>query len=98
LRTVEVELLGPDADVGTKINALKADCEANGKTLVVIDFTLPFAVNPNAKVYAKYSLPFVMGTTGGDREMLMSDTKAAGIYAVIAPNMCKQIVALQVCT
>lgn len=36
------------------------------------------------------------GTTGGDRELLMSTTKAAGTTAVIAPNMAKQIVALQV--
>jgi 4-hydroxy-tetrahydrodipicolinate reductase len=95
-KSVEVELLSPESDLDTKINGLKAQCEADGKTLIVIDFTLPFAVNPNAKVYAKYSLPFVMGTTGGDREMLMADTVAADIYAVIAPNMCKQIVALQV--
>ena len=36
------------------------------------------------------------GTTGGDREKLMEDVAAGGIYAVIAPNMAKQIVALQV--
>ena len=36
-----------------------------------------------------------MGTTGGDRDKVTSDTKKAGIYAVIAANMCKQIVALQ---
>merc|ERR1719345_428969 len=36
-----------------------------------------------------------MGTTGGDREALMKVTEDAGIFAVIAPNMCKQIVAFQ---
>ena len=36
-----------------------------------------------------------MGTTGGDRPRLLADVKAAGHYAVIAPNMGKQIVALQ---
>ena len=37
-----------------------------------------------------------VGTTGGDREKLMTDTRAGGHHAVIAPNMAKQIVALQV--
>lgn len=32
-----------------------------------------------------------MGTTGGDREKLVEDVKAAGVYAVIAPNMGKQV-------
>ena len=36
-----------------------------------------------------------MGTTGGDREALLRDVAAAGTYAVIAPNMGKQIVAFQ---
>ncbi|CAM9485408.1 unnamed protein product [Ascophyllum nodosum] len=36
-----------------------------------------------------------MGTTGGDREALLSAAEDGGVYAVIAPNMGKQIVALQ---
>ena len=36
-----------------------------------------------------------MGTTGGDREALLRDVEASGKYAVIAPNMGKQIVAFQ---
>ena len=32
-----------------------------------------------------------MGTTGGDRDQLMQDTEAAGVYAVIAPQMGKQV-------
>merc|ERR1719161_3469030 len=36
-----------------------------------------------------------MGTTDGDREKLMKVTKDSGTYALIAPNMCKQIVAFQ---
>lgn len=38
----------------------------------------------------------MQGTTGGDREKLFADVQAGGGYAVIAPNMAKQIVALQV--
>ena len=64
-------------------------------SLICVDFTHPSAVNSNAAFYAAHSLPFVMGTTGGDRAALLKDTEASGVYAVIAPNMCKQIVALQ---
>ena len=64
-------------------------------TLVCIDFTHPTAVNDNADWYGANKLPFVMGTTGGDRDALLSGTRDSGTYAVIAPNMAKQIVALQ---
>ena len=64
-------------------------------SLIAVDFTHPSAVNGNAAWYASQRLPFVMGTTGGDRAALLRDTAAACVYAVIAPNMCKQIVALQ---
>jgi 4-hydroxy-tetrahydrodipicolinate reductase len=36
-----------------------------------------------------------MGTTGGDRDLLMKDMEEASASAVIAPNMGKQIVAMQ---
>ena len=36
-----------------------------------------------------------MGTTGGDRDKLLHDVEESGVYAVIAPNMGKQIVAFQ---
>lgn len=62
---------------------------------ISIDYTHPTAVNSNAEFYIAQKAPFVMGTTGGDREKLMSDTKNAGLYAVIAPNMAKQVVAFQ---
>lgn len=63
--------------------------------MVIIDFTLPTAVNGNAEFYCHNKVPFVMGTTGGDRHKLMQDTENAGIYAVIAPQMGKQVVAFQ---
>jgi 4-hydroxy-tetrahydrodipicolinate reductase len=52
-------------------------------------------VNGNALFYVENKLPFVMGTTGGDREKLIADVESAKHFAVIAPNMAKQIVALQ---
>ena len=45
----------------------------------------------NARFYCHNGVPFVMGTTGGDREQLLADTQASGTYAVIAPNMGKQV-------
>ena len=38
--------------------------------MVVIDYTLPAAVNSNCDFYCEHGVPFVMGTTGGDRDLL----------------------------
>ena len=56
---------------------------------VCIDYTHPDSVNSNADFYIKHGIPFVMGTTGGDRDKLMHDVKAANLHSVIAPNMGK---------
>jgi hypothetical protein len=91
----------------TGTSAAAAECEAVGAELaalaagggrvVCIDYTHPSAVNANAAWYARHGLAFVMGTTGGDRAALEATvTSTPGLYAVIAPNMAKQIVALQV--
>ena len=71
------------------------EVKAKHPDLIVIDFTLPDAVNSNAEFYVRNGIPFVMGTTGGDREKLLRDVSESGNYAVIAANMGKQIVALQ---
>lgn len=65
------------------------------KNLLAIDYTHPSAVNGNALFYVKNEIPFVMGTTGGDRDKLIADVSASSHFAVIAPNMGKQIVAMQ---
>ena len=76
------------------IKSLAGIREAAGATNVLaIDYTHPSAVNGNAVFYAAQELPFVMGTTGGDREKLLKDVE--GHFCVIAPNMGKQIVAMQ---
>jgi 4-hydroxy-tetrahydrodipicolinate reductase len=62
---------------------------------ISVDFTHPSAVNDNAAFYCKHRLPFVMGTTGGDREKLIRTVVDSTICAVIAPNMAKQIVGFQ---
>ncbi|XP_076916785.1 4-hydroxy-tetrahydrodipicolinate reductase 2, chloroplastic-like [Bidens hawaiensis] len=61
--------------------------------LIVIDFTVPNAVNDNAELYCKAGVPFVMGTTGGDRDLLYKTVEDAMLYAVISPQMGKQVVA-----
>lgn len=63
--------------------------------LIAVDFTHPSAVNDNAKFYVAHKIPFVMGTTGGDREALKKLVADANHPSVIAPNMAKQIVAFQ---
>lgn len=62
---------------------------------LTVDYSLPSAVNENAELYCKHGLPFVMGTTGGNRELLESRIRDSTISAVVAPNMAKQIVAFQ---
>ena len=60
-----------------------------------VDYTHPVAVNENAEFYCKNGMPFVMGTTGGDRKALAQTVGLSAIAAVIAPNMAKQIVGFQ---
>lgn len=62
---------------------------------ISIDYTHPTSVNSNSEFYCRHDLPFVMGTTGGDRQRMMENVKRSEICAVIAPNMAKQIVGFQ---
>ena len=78
----------------------KADDAINGivkmdSPVISIDYTHPTAVNTNAEFYCRHNLPFVMGTTGGDRQKLVQTVEGSTIPAVIAPNMAKQIVGFQ---
>jgi 4-hydroxy-tetrahydrodipicolinate reductase len=65
------------------------------ETAISVDFTHPSAVNANATFYCEHGRPFVMGTTGGDRDRLVRTVEESDIPAVIAPNMAKQIVGFQ---
>jgi 4-hydroxy-tetrahydrodipicolinate reductase len=84
------ELIKPQ-ERQARIEAIKA---AEGD-FITADFTHPSAVNANAEFYCRQNLPFVMGTTGGDRELLVKTVQDSSIAAVIAPNMAKQIVGFQ---
>ena len=88
--TFSVQLLTPekrDAEI-EKIKQTEGD-------FITVDFTLPAAVNDNADFYCRHTLPFVMGTTGGDRARLDQTVRESLVSAVIAPNMAKQIVGFQ---
>lgn len=78
----------------SSLEGLRAGVGPKGQ-VIAIDYTHPSAVNSNGKWYAEQNLPFVMGTTGGDRVELFDDVQSANLSAVIAPNMGKQIVAMQ---
>ena len=90
-RSAQVKLI-PSTQT-QELQAAIAGMKEASDYLVAIDYTHPSAVNANALFYVENNLPFVMGTTGGDREQLLKD--CASHYSVIAPNMGKQIVAMQ---
>jgi len=86
----KIKLLKPD-EKESAIEKIKSEFGE----FITVDYTHPTAVNSNAEFYIAHNLPFVMGTTGGDRVKLFDDIKNAKLSCVIAPNMAKQIVALQ---
>lgn len=57
--------------------------------LVLLMNSFPYA--GNAELYSKVGVPFVMGTTGGDRDLLHKTVEDSKIYAVISPQMGKQV-------
>ena len=85
-----VTLLKPD----TRETAIK-DILQRFFRVIAVDYTHPSAVNDNAEFYIRHCIPFVMGTTGGDRQALETAVSRGDIPAVIAPNMAKQIVGFQ---
>ncbi|MCP3873466.1 MAG: dihydrodipicolinate reductase [Desulfobacteraceae bacterium] len=90
LDTTIFELVKPDIRE-EKIIQIKSQFTS----FIAIDYTHPTAVNSNALFYTQHKIPFVMGTTGGDREQLEQVVKSSPTPAVIAPNMAKQIVGFQ---
>ena len=78
-------------DPGAVLDELKSSYPG----MIVVDYTLPAAVNKNAELYVRHETPFVMGTTGGDREKLFADVLKSKLPAVVAPQMGKQVVAFQ---
>ncbi len=85
-----IELIRP-TDMEDKMKSIINDYSP----FITVDYTHLDAVNSNADFYCKNKLPFVMGITGGNIEVLEEIVKNSEISAVIAPNMAKQIVAFQ---
>ena len=90
VEAISVRLLKPD-----EREKFIAEIAQKEKDFLSADYTHPAAVIANAEFYCKYRLPFVMGTTGGDRKRLEETVRESSICAVIAPNMAKQIVGFQ---
>ncbi len=90
IEDIAVRLVRPeDRDAAlSKVKAESAD-------FISVDYTHPSAVNSNGDYYCANELPFVMGTTGGDRDRLKEAVLQSSTAAVIAPNMAKQIVGFQ---
>lgn len=84
----EIQVHGP-----SERESVLASLFDENPTMVVVDYTVPAAVNDNADLYCKIGVPFVMGTTGGDRERLYRTVEDSKVYAVISPQMGKQVVA-----
>ncbi|KAL8531378.1 hypothetical protein ACS0TY_008117 [Phlomoides rotata] len=83
-----IEVYGPTDKESIISSALK-----DYPDLIVVDYTVPAAVNGNVELYCKYGVPFVLGTTGGDTELLYKTVDDSKVYAVISPQMGKQVVA-----
>ena len=90
IESIVIHLLKPEG----REQAINGLTQKEGE-FISVDYTHPSAVNANAAFYCKHQLPFVMGTTGGDRPLLEASVRASSISAVIAPNMAKQIVGFQ---
>ncbi|GAB6095422.1 4-hydroxy-tetrahydrodipicolinate reductase [Desulfatiferula olefinivorans] len=87
--STDIALIRPDARE-TKIPEL---ITAHGP-FITVDYTHPSAVNDNVDFYCRHGLPFILGTTGGDREGIRKRVTESTIPAVISPNMAKQIVGI----
>jgi 4-hydroxy-tetrahydrodipicolinate reductase len=87
---VLIELIRPD-----RWDERIKEVQTASNRFISVDYTVPGAVNNNADFYCERNLPFVMGTTGGDRTALEQRVRDSNTVAVIAPNMAKQIVAFQ---
>jgi len=87
---VTVALLRPDRRESTVRTIMGREGPFIG-----VDYTHPLAVNDNVEFYCTCGIPFVIGTTGGDKERLVKTIRSSRISAVVAPNMAKQIVGFQ---
>lgn len=62
---------------------------------IAVDFTTPDSAVSNAQLFADLRIPFVMGTSGGDRRAIEEIVRHSEISAVIAPNMAASVIEIQ---
>lgn len=74
---------------------LLRDIKSKHQNLIIVDYTSPKSALNNLRTYIAAECDFVMGTTGLDYEQIHQEFENAKNYALIAPNMAKQIVAIQ---
>lgn len=58
----KIALVGPE-----ERDAKVAELKKQYPNLMAVDYTLPDAIHSMVDFYVKHDIPFVMGTTGGDR-------------------------------
>lgn len=84
-------------NIGDRSIRLLDYCPNNFPTgRIAVDYTVPQSVVLNAIDYTSLRIPFVMGTSGGNREELEETVRRSKICAVIATNMDPQIVRQQI--
>ena len=65
------------------------------RPFLLVDYTLPSAVEKNVQYYCEQKIPFVMGTTGGDFAAIRKQVEESEMVAVVAPNMAIPIILIQ---
>ncbi len=75
--------------------ARRNEIELSGELPLVVDYTSTKVVHENVDFYCQRGLNFVMGTTGGNLNLISEKVRESGLCAVIAPNMAKKIVSFE---
>lgn len=78
-----IALVGP-SERDEKIAALKKQYP----NLLAVDYTLPDAIHDMVDFYTKHNVPFVMGTTGGDRAKINAQVSAVVVVGRRAAGPC----------
>lgn len=87
-----------DAESGFAVELVS--CEEHKRAImendpnIIVDFSKG-SPERNCELFCNCGVPFVMGSTGGDREAMKKMVESSNISAVIAPNMASPVIAIQ---
>ena len=87
--------IGPSTSVSLIPLWKHAEVLKSAEIDVVVDATLPKSVNYNAQMFCAMEKPFVMLTSGGDRQLLKNTIEKSKISAAIIENASPQISVFQ---